>query len=97
MASLDIDDVKCVRDALARVPPNFMKMGVNKGVSVAEAIAANTTGVSLSVKTQDKYFTMFRQLMIWGEAEGYLNKVPGTGVKVAGLKKLVSFGVQKGL
>lgn len=89
MASLGIDDVKRVRDALATVPPNFMKMGVNKGVSIAEAIVANTAGVSLSVKTQDKYFTMFRQLMIWSAAEGYLDKVPGAGVKVAGLKKLV--------
>ena len=89
MTSLHIDDVKRVRDALATVPPNFMKMGVNKGLSIVEAIGANTAGVSLSVKTQDKYFTMFRQLMIWSVAEGYLDKVPGTGVKVAGLKKLV--------
>jgi hypothetical protein len=77
MTLLQIDDVKRVRDALATVPPNFMKMGVNKGASIAEAIGANTAGVSLSVKTQDKYFTMFRQLMIWSVAEGYLDKVPG--------------------
>lgn len=89
MTSLDIGDVKRVRDALATVPPNFMKMGVNKGLSIADAIGANAAGVSLSVKTQDKYFTMFRQLLIWSVAEGHLDKVPGASVKVAGLKKLV--------
>jgi integrase len=89
MISLHIDDVKRVRDALATVPPNFMKMGTNKGLSIVEAIGANIAGASLSVKTQDKYFTMFRQLIIWSVAEGYLDKVPGAGVKVAGLKKLV--------
>jgi integrase len=89
MTLVDIEDVKLVRDALSQLPPNYMKMTANKGVTVNEAMAANQSGVSLSVKTQDKYFTMFRQLMIWGAAEGYLDKVPGAGVKVAGLKKLV--------
>ena len=89
MASLDIDDVKRVRDALASVPPNFMKMGMNKGASIKEAIAANAAGVSLKVKTQDKYFTMFKQILIFASNEGYLDKVPGSNVKVAGVKKLV--------
>lgn len=89
MTSVDIEDVKLVRDALSQLPPNYMKMTANKGVTVKEAMAANQSGVSLSVKTQDKYFTMFRQLMIWSAAEGYLEKVPGAGVKVAGLKKII--------
>jgi integrase len=89
MASLGIDNVKSVRDALGSIPPNFMKMAANKGVSVKEAIAANTSGLSLSVKTQVKYFTMFKQILIWGANEGYLDKVPGANVKVAGLKKVV--------
>jgi integrase len=89
MTSVDIEDVKKVRDALASVPPNFMKMGANKGVGVKAAIAANLSGFSLSVKTQDKYFTMFKQVVIWAVNEGYLDKVPGANVKVAGLKKLV--------
>jgi hypothetical protein len=89
MTSLCIDDVKSVRDALASVPPNFMKMAANKGVSVKEAIAANASGVSLSVKTQDKYFTMFKQILIWASNEGLLDKLPGANVKVAGLKKII--------
>lgn len=89
MTLLGIDDVKSVRDALASVPPNFMKMTATKGVSVKEAMAANTSGASLSVKTQDKYFTMFKQILIWAVNEGYLDKVPGANVKVGGLKSIV--------
>jgi hypothetical protein len=82
MTSVDIDDVKCVRNALASIPPNYMKMGANKGVRVKEAILANQSGFSLSVKTQDKYFTMFKQILIWAANEGYLDKVPGANVKL---------------
>jgi integrase len=89
MTSLGIDDVKSVRDALASVPPNYMKMAANKGVGVREAMEANVSGASLSVKTQDKYFTMFKQILIWATNEGYLDKVPGANVKVAGLKKII--------
>jgi len=90
MSLLDIDDIKRVRDALATVPPNYMKMALNQGISAKAAIAANTVGKSLSTKTQVKYFAMFRQLVLWSVAEGYLDKAPGTGVKVAGLKKVVA-------
>jgi integrase len=89
MTSLGIDDVKSVRDALASVPPNYMKMAANKGLSVKEAMEANVSGASLSVKTQDKYFTMFKQILIWASNEGFLDKVPGANVKVAGLKKII--------
>jgi integrase len=88
MTSVDIEDVKLVRDALSLLPPNYMKMTANKGVGVKGAMAANQ-GFSLSVKTQDKYFTMFKQILIWAANEGYLDKVPGANVKVAGLKKII--------
>ncbi|MES0158100.1 site-specific integrase [Mesorhizobium sp. M0018] len=81
---LDIEDVKAMRDALGSLPPNYMKLAANKGISPKEAIAANTGGPVLSLKTQDKYFTMFRQFLIWSNQEGYLDKVPGQGVKIAG-------------
>lgn len=74
MTSVDIEDVKLVRDALSLLPPNYMKWTANKDVTVKEAMAANQSGVALSVKTQDKYFTMLRQLLIWSAAEGYLDK-----------------------
>ncbi|WP_161491257.1 site-specific integrase [Bradyrhizobium neotropicale] len=89
MTSLGIDDVKCVRDALASVPSNYMKVTANSGLSIKEAVEANVAGASLSVKTQDKYFTMFKQILIFACNEGYLDKVPGANVKVAGVKKLI--------
>lgn len=90
IGSLTIEDVKAVRDALRSLPPNYMKAASNKGVSVQDAIATNISGASLSVKTQGKYFTMFRQLLIFASDEGYIDKVPGAGVKVAGVGKLVA-------
>ena len=87
MRALDVEDVKAVRDALARVPPNYMKSKANKGISVIEAVKANETGASLSLKTQDKYFAMFKSLLIWARNEGYSVSIPGAGVKVAGVGK----------
>jgi integrase len=89
MNDVNIEDVKLFRDALSLLPPNYMKMAANKGLTVREAMAANLSGVPLSVTTQDKYFTMFRQLLLWSVAEGYLDKMPGLGVKIAGLKKVL--------
>jgi integrase len=89
MEALNIDDVKRVRDAVALLPPNYTKMTAKKGFTAIQAIEGNVAGPSLSVKTQDKYFTMFRQLLIWAENEGFLNKVPGANVKIGGLNKLV--------
>jgi integrase len=89
MASINIDDVKRVRDALALLPPNYVKMNASKGFTAKQAMEANASGPSLSVKTQDKYLTMFRQLLIWAENEGYLDKVPGANVTIGGLNKLV--------
>lgn len=85
--AVDINDVKSVRDALANLPPNYMKTSSGKSLTVEQAIAANKNGPTLSRKTQDKYFTMFRQLLIWAAAEGHIDKVPGAGVKVAGVGK----------
>ena len=87
--SLGVEDVKSVRDALSLLPPNYMKSSEGAKLTVKEAIASNSDGAALSVKTQDKYFTMFRQLLIWASNEGYIDKVPGAGVKVAGTAKLV--------
>jgi integrase len=89
MTSFDIDDIKTIRDALAAIPPNYMKMAAHKGLSFKEAMEANVSGDCLSVKTQDKYFTMFKQILIWAANEGYLDKVPGANVKVAGLKQII--------
>lgn len=87
---LDIDDVKAVRDALVKLPPNYMKSLANKDCSIQEAIANNSSGKSLAWATQDKYFTMFRQFLLWMADEGYIEKAPGPGVKIAGPGKSAS-------
>lgn len=93
--ALGIEDVKAVRDAIASIPPNYVKLVANKGISPKEVIKANTDGHTLSLKTQDKYFTMFRQLLIWGNHEGYIDKIPGEGVKLAGMAKADAGGKRK--
>lgn len=86
-AKLGIGDVKAVRDAISQVPPNYMKSAAGKGISVQDAIKENAEGACLALKTQDKYFTMFRQLLIFARDEGYIEKIPGEGVKIAGATK----------
>lgn len=93
--TLGIDDVKAVRDAIASLPPNYVKVAANKGVSPKDAIKANASGPTLALKTQDKYYTMFRQLLIWARNEGYIDKVPGEGVKLPGSAKVDAGGNRK--
>jgi len=87
MQALDVEDVKKVRDALAQLPPNYIKLAANQGRSLKDIIAENKTGHVLSRKTQDKYLVMLKQLLIWAANEGYIEKVPGRGVTVAGVGK----------
>jgi integrase len=87
IGAVSVDDVRAVRDALANLPPNYMKKSANKSMTVEAAIATNKSGPTLSRKTQDKHLTMFKQLLIWAENEGYIEKVPGAGIKVAGVGK----------
>ncbi|MGM4889899.1 site-specific integrase [Tardiphaga sp. 11_C7_N12_6] len=89
MSSVNTDDVKNFRDALAALPPNYMKLALKKGTSPQEAIESNSGGACLSLKTQDKYFTMFRQIFIWAAAEEHIDKVPGANIKVAGIKTVI--------
>ncbi|WFU41778.1 hypothetical protein QA640_04490 [Bradyrhizobium sp. CB82] len=53
-----------------------MKASATKDLGAEQAIAANTSGKSLSVKTQLKYFEMFKQVLIWAHNEDFI-KVPG--------------------
>jgi len=47
--SVSIEDVRAVRDALAKLPPTFTKLTANKGLMILEAIAANSSGTTLSL------------------------------------------------
>ncbi len=86
--SLDLEDVRMVRDALRKLPPNYIKLTANKERSLPEIIEGNISGQTLSLKTQDKYLAMFRGFLIWAENEGHIDKLPGKGVKVAGVGKI---------
>jgi len=88
IAKLGIEDVKAIRDAISLVPPNYMKSAAGKGINVQDAIKGNADGACLALKTQDKYFTIFRQLLIFARDEGYIEKIPGEGVKIAGATKV---------
>ena len=90
MKAVDIEDVKRIRNALSLLPPNYMKSSGTKGLTAKQAIAANAAGKSLSAKTQWKYFAQFKQLLIWARDEGIFEKIPGSGIKVGGLKKLAA-------
>jgi integrase len=87
---VDANDVKRVRDILGKLPPNYMKASATKGLSPEQAVQANTSGVSLSIKTQLKYFEMFKQLLNWASHEDYIEKVPGGKLKVGGAKTLAA-------
>jgi integrase len=86
--SVNTEDIKRFRDALAALPPNYMKLASNAGVGPQETADNNKNGACLSLKTQDKYFTMFRQIFVWALAEEHIDKIPGANIKVAGLKSI---------
>ncbi|MCK1506324.1 site-specific integrase [Bradyrhizobium sp. 18] len=90
MNAVDIEDVKRVRNALSLLPPNYMKSSGTKGLTATEAMTANAAGKSLSPKTQWKYFAQFKQLLIWAQDEGFIEKIPGNNIKVTGLKKVAA-------
>lgn len=89
--SVDTDDVKKVRDLIGKLPPNYVKYKKNGTMSAQAVIDQSASGPTLSVKTQDKYFTLFKAFLRWASNEGYLDKEPGQNIKVAGVAKLTSF------
>ena len=88
VASLALDDVRLVRDSLMELPSNYMKSKAMQGIPLKEVLAAKVKGEPISLKTQDKYFTMFRTFLKWCVAEGYLAAMPGPGLKISGVSKL---------
>lgn len=86
--TLSLDDVRLVRDSLMELPCNYMKSKAMQGVPLKAVLASKTKGEPISLKTQDKYFTMFRTFLKWCVAEGYLAAMPGPGLKISGVSKL---------
>ncbi len=88
ISSIDTDDVKKMRDALAKLPANYMKASSNAGLNAKDALSGSLAGAKLSIKTQQKYLFMFKSLLKWCRDENYIDKIPGPGIKVAGLGKI---------
>lgn len=83
--AIDTGDIKKFRDLVATIPPNYTKIIANAGISAKIAAKQNKSGQILSLQTQEKYLRMFKSVFAWAVDEGYMDKLPGQKVKVAGL------------
>lgn len=81
------DDVKLVRDTLAKLPSNIIKAKGNAEKSLSILIAENQSAPRLSASTQNKHFTMFRSFLQWLVDEEEMPKMPGANIKVLGSGK----------
>lgn len=90
IATLSTEDVRAVRDVLSRLPPNLGKRRTDAELSASNAAKANHSGPRLSVKTQDKYFGLFKSFLHWAADEGHIDKLPGAKIKVAGTGKAIT-------
>lgn len=91
MRLVDTDDVKAVRDLIAALPPNYAKYKANNSLTAKAVVEKSGVGPTLSVKTQDKYFTLFKAFLRWATNENYIDKEPGLNIKVAGVAKLTPY------
>lgn len=80
-------DVRGIRDLLKRMPPNALKAKAAAGKSFVQLAAENETGPYLAYATQEKRLRFFHAMLNWAVEEGYLDKVPGRKVAVAGKKQ----------
>lgn len=84
LADIATNDVKTFRDALAVLPSNLAKQSPFDGKSFSDIVRMKHDAETISIKTQDKYFSMFRSFLRWCLEEELIDKVPGMGVKVIG-------------
>src|SRR5690606_5926588 len=91
MRLVNTDDVRGVRDLIAALPPNYAKYKANNSLTAKAVVEKNSAGLTLSVKTQDKYFTLLKAFVRWATTENYVDKGPGPNIKVAGVAKLTPF------
>lgn len=87
MSLINTDDVKAVRDMLAKLPSNITKTKGNAQKSLATLIAENPDAECMSPRTQNKYFSMFRSFLRWLVDEEDIPKMPGPTIKVVGAAK----------
>ncbi len=88
ITSLEQEDVRQVRDTLMKLPSNYMKSKAMQGKSLKEVLASDEGKQMLSLKTQDKYYSMFRTFLNWCVAEEYIVAAPGAKIKITGASKI---------
>ncbi|UWP97871.1 site-specific integrase [Aliiroseovarius crassostreae] len=85
-------DIRGIRDLLKRMPPNALKAKAAAGKTFTELAAENEDGPYLAYATQEKRLRFFRAMLNWAAEEGYLDRVPGQKVAVAGKKQKAQTG-----
>lgn len=75
------EDKKRLRDVLASLPPNYRKLAAFEGMSANEVAAANLVGARLSPRSQQKTLEFVASFFQWALNEGYIEKIPGPGIK----------------
>lgn len=85
VSNFDKASVRRVRDTVMKLPASYMKRKDQVDLELVELFASDAP--KLSAKTQKKYFEMFRSFLKWCVEDGYLDAVPGEGIKIAGPSK----------
>ena len=84
ISQITTEDVRNVRDLLARMPANFDKIEAFRGMTARQAAQANATSTARTTDraTQVKSFRFFMMPIRWAVKEGYIPTVPGASITI---------------
>jgi len=85
LKSVSTADVRNFRNTLRKLPSNYVKMKGHAGKSLADVIASADGQPVLATRTARKYLHNLRAFLRWTNEEGYLDSIPGLGIKIEGL------------
>jgi integrase len=82
------EDVRTVRDLIARLPANFDKNEAFAGMAAQRAVEANEKlgAACINPATQVKLFRFFKMPIQWAATEGYIPTVPGASITISAPK-----------
>jgi len=80
--TLSTGDVKAFRDILLKLPPNHAKLKEFAGMTLASVAKKYTGESTLSASSAQKYFANIRAFLKWLVDEEYLDKMPGSKIKL---------------
>ncbi|WP_157961391.1 site-specific integrase [Microvirga flavescens] len=81
IVSIQDDDVRDFRDALLRLPSNYMKRQGGTDLDIREVLKTADGKAPLAKKTATKYRSNLTTFLRWCVDEGYLTKEPGAKIK----------------